>query len=124
MRGIVGADRDAGEARKCGGTGELAGADHLVADQDVRHPAPGQRLGFGDLLHALAHGAAADLLQRHDGGFMRLGMGAQLHAGALDGLRHRVQVVFEGIEVDQQGGGIDLVLAHAGAGGGRLQHAV
>ena len=47
MGGIVGADRDARQPRQGGGAGQLGGAHHLVADQDVLDPAPGQRLGLG-----------------------------------------------------------------------------
>src|SRR5471030_1008670 len=38
------------------------------------------------------------------------------------GAGHAVQIIFQGVEVDQQCRGVDLVLAHARLGGRRLQH--
>ena len=87
-------------------------------------PPQASDLGLRHLLHALADGAARHLQPGDHRRLMGLGMGAQLRPGGRQQLRHVVQIGLEGIEVDQQGGGIDLVLAHAGAGWRWLQHGV
>ena len=120
--GAVSAQRDGGDAGECGDAVEFVGADDFVADKDVFNAAPGQGFGLGDLLHALADGAAGDLLVGDDGGFVGLGVGAELDIGAGEAGGHGVEIELEGVEIDQEGGGVDLVLAHADAGGGELQH--
>ena len=56
--------------------------------------------------------------------FVGLGMRAQLRAGRRQQLRHVVEIVLERVEIDQQRGRVDFVLAHAGTGGRWLQHGV
>ena len=53
---------------------------------------------------------------------MGLGMGTELRPGGRQQRRHGVQIGLEGIEVEQEGGSVHLLLAHAGFGGRRLQH--
>ncbi len=121
---VVGADRDRADPRERREASELARAHDLVADQDVGHAAPGQDLGLGDLLHALPHGAARHLQVRHDGRLVGLGMGPKLHAGRGRHFGHGVEVGLEGIEVDDEGGGVDRLGRHPGLGGRILQHGI
>ena len=103
---------------------QLRGTHHLVAHQDVRDAAPGEDLGFRHLLHALADRAARHLQFGDHRRLVRLGVRPQLRPGRRQQLRHVVEVGLERVEIDQQRGRIDLVLAHAGTGGRRLQHGV
>ena len=97
-------------------------ADDLIADQDVGDAAPGEHFGLGHLLHAVADRAARHLQPGDDRRLVRLGVRPQFHARRRQQRRHRVEVVFERIEVDDQSRRVDFVFSHAGNGGGRLQH--
>ena len=101
---------------------QLRGAHHLVAHQDVGNAAPGQRLGLRHLLHALADRAARHLQLRDHRRLVRLGVRPQLRPGRRQQFRHVVEIGLERVEVDQQRGRIDFVLAHAGSGWRWLQH--
>ena len=118
LRRIVGAHRDLGDARQRREPRQLRRAHHLVAHQNVGDAAPGQRLGLGHLLHALADRAARHLQLRDHRRFVGLGMRPQLRPGRRQQFRHVVEVGLERVEIDQQRGRIDLVLAHAGTAGG------
>ena len=61
LAGIVRAHRDLGDTGQRAQARKLGGANDFVADQDVGNAAPGQHLGFGYLLHAVAHRAARHL---------------------------------------------------------------
>ncbi len=122
LGGMIGAQGNLGDVRQRRQPRQLGRAHHLVAHQDVGDAAPGQRLGLRHFLHALADRAARDLKLRDHWGFVGLGMGAQPCPGRRQQPHHAIQIMVEGIEIDQQGGGIDLILAHAGLGGRRLQH--
>ncbi len=124
LRRIVGAHRDLADARQRREPRELRGTHHLVAHQDVGNAAPGQRLGLRHLLHALADRAARHLQPGDHRRLVGLGMRPQLRPGRRKQFRHVVEIGLERIEVDQQCGRIDLVLAHAGSGWRWLQHGV
>ena len=66
--------------------------DHLVAHQDVRNAAPGQRLRLGHLLHALADRTARHLQLRDHRRFVRLGVRAQLRPGGRQQFGHVVEI--------------------------------
>ena len=73
------------------------------------HAAAHHGLGLADLLTALPDCAGSDLLQRNGGAFVCLGMRAQPHAGGTGETCQLVNVVFEGIEIDDQCRRVDLV---------------
>ena len=112
------------DARQRGETCELRGTHHLVAHQDVGNAAPGERLGLRHLLHALPDRATRHLQPGDYRRLVRLGMRPQLRPGRRKQFRHVVEVRLECIEIDQQRGRIDFVLAHAGSGWRWLQHGV
>ena len=117
---VIDADAHPGNAVQRRQPRQLARAHHLIGDQNIRDAAPGQHLGLGHFLYALAHRAALHLQPRDHRRLMGLGMRPQLGAGGGQGGGHGVQIGLEGIEVEQQGGGIHLLLVHAGFGGGWL----
>ncbi len=90
--------------------------DDLVRDEHVRDPALDHRLGLADLLHAHADGAERDLLQRDDRAFVGLGMRPRPDTGAGDALGQAAQIALERVEIDDEGGGVDLVEGHADLG--------
>jgi len=110
------AKREGREAR------QLLPADNLVADQDVRHSAPDEGFRLAHLLDALTDRPIGGLEMGDDGRFVGLRMRPQDHALAGNPVRHGRQIRLEGVKVDHQGGGLDLVLAHAGLGGRELEH--
>ena len=122
LRGIVGADRDPGDARQRGEAGELGRTHHFVAHEDVGHAGPGEDFRFRHFLHALADRAARHLQMGNHRGFVRLGVGAELRPGGGKQRFHVVQIGLERVEVEDQGRGVDLGFRGAGFGGGRLQH--
>ena len=88
---------------------QLLRIHHLVADQHVADAAAHQRLGLADFLAALADGAGGDLLSRDRRALVRLRVRAQAHAGRLGERPPSLQVVLEGVEVDDQRRRVDLV---------------
>ena len=122
LRRVIHTNRHFRDARKGCKAGQFAWADHLIAHQNIRNTAPGQRLGFRHLLHALAHRAARHLQLGDDAGLMRLGMRPKLRPRRRQQRRHGIQVMFESIQINHQRGGIDILLTHAGFGGRVLQH--
>ena len=110
------------DARQRAKARQLRRADDLVADQDVGDAAPGERLGLRHLLYAVADRATRHLQPGDDRRFVRLRVRPQLHPGRRQQLRHVVEVGLERVQIDQQRGRVDLVLAHAGSGWRRLQH--
>ena len=100
---------------------QLAGPDHLVADQHVRHAAVHHRLGLADLLAAHPDGPQGHLPPGDYGALVRFGVRAQSHRRARYGTGQVLQIAFKGIEVDQQGRGVDLfVSAIPISAGGRV----
>jgi hypothetical protein len=114
---IVGAYADAGDMCERGEAPQFLMSDHLVRDQHVGDPAPNHRLGLADLLHAHADGAERDLFQRDDRAFVGLGVRARPDAGAGDAVGQAAQIALERVEIDDEGGGVDLVEGHADLGG-------
>ena len=113
---IVGAHADAGDMRERGEAPQFLASDDLVRDEHVRDPALDHRLGLADLLHAHADGAERDLLQRDDRAFVGLGMRPRPDTGAGDALGQAAQIALERVEIDDEGGGVDLVEGHADLG--------
>src|SRR5689334_11858646 len=66
------ADSNSGKPRKGRQARELGFIDDFVADQDVRYTAPGERLGFHNLLHIMAYRSALALRVRDDRRLVRL----------------------------------------------------
>ena len=97
-------------------------ADDLVRDEHVPDPALDHRLGLADLLHAHADGAERDLLQGDDRAFVGLGMRPRPDPGAGDTLGQAAQIALEGVEIDDEGRGVDLVEGHADLGGRAGRH--
>ena len=115
---IVGAHADPGAMRQRRQPPQFLPADDLVGDEHVRDPAIDHRLGLADLLHAHADGAELDLLQRDDRAFVGLGVRPRLDR-RLPAMRsaQAAQIALEGVEIDDQGRGVDLVERHADLGG-------
>ncbi len=114
---IVGAHADArvvGERREAA---QFLPADDLVGDEHVRDPALDHRLGLADLLHADADRAERNLLQRDDRAFVGLGVRPRPDTGAGDALGQAAQIALEHVEIDDEGGGVDLVEGHTDLGG-------
>jgi len=88
----------------------------------VGHPASGESLGFANLLHALADGASLNLKMGDDRRFMGLGVWTQAHARNSGEPSHVIEIGFEGIEVDEKSGRVDLLHRHAGQRRRSLQH--
>jgi hypothetical protein len=70
----------------------------------------------------LADGAARHLEVGYDRRLMGLRVRAKLDAGLARERRHVVEITFEGVEVEEKGGRVDLVDRRARLGGRRLEH--
>ena len=119
---VIDAHRCFGDPRESAQPRQFRCADDLIADQDVGDATPGEHLGLGHFLHALTHRAARHLQFGDDRGLMRLRVRPKFHPRGRQQRGHAIEVVFERIQIDQQRRRVDLVLTHAGYGGGRLQH--
>jgi len=95
---------------------QLLPADDLVGDEHVLDPTIDHRLGLADLLNAHADGAELHLLQRDDRAFVGLGVRPHLDPAAGDPFGQTAQIALERIEIDHQGGGVDIVEDHANLG--------
>ena len=95
--------------RQRGQAAQLLRIDHLVADENIAHATAHERLGLTDLLAALAHGTRGDLLECNRRAFVRFRVRSQPHARRFRERRHAIQVVFEGVEIDDQCRRVDLV---------------
>ena len=122
LRRIIGAHANARNPRQGCKTRELASTHHLVAHQNIVNPAPGQHLRLGHLLHALPNSPTRHLQPGDHRRFMRLGMCPQFQPGLSHQPGHHIQIGFERIQIDHQSRRVDLILSHAGLGGGGLQH--
>ena len=103
---------------------EFLRADDLVADHHVGHAAVHQRLGLRHLLAAHADRAALHLDQRDLRALVALRMGPDANVAAGERAIQGVEVVLEGVEIEQQGGRVDFVERHAGAGGRGQGHGI
>ncbi len=99
---------------------ELRRADDLVGDEHVADARCHERFGFPYLLAADADRPALDLLLRDVGALVRLRVRTERDAGAARRMGHQVEVALEGIEVDHERGGVDVVNGVADAGGNSL----
>ena len=86
----VEAQRDGGLVRERREPAQLLRADHLVAHEHVLHAAAHQRLGFADLLAALADRAGGDLQPRDRRALVRLRVRPQANAALGGERRHLV----------------------------------
>ena len=91
---------------------QLARPDHLVADQNVGHPAVHHRLGLADLLATHPDGPQGHLPPGDHGALVRFGVRPQPYRRARHGAGQVLQIAFKGIQVDQQGRGVDLRKRH------------
>ena len=88
----------------------------LVAHEDVADAMIDERLGLADLLATDADGSKRHLLERDLGAFVRLGVWTQLYAPVSRGRGHAGEVVFERIEIDEQGRCVHLLERHPDRG--------
>ena len=110
--GVVHAHPDLRLARERHEASDLAPAHDLVAHQHVGHPGLHQRLRLAHLLAAHPHRAEGHLPARDDRALVGLGVRANPHPGGRDVVRHRVEVALEGVEIDEQGGRVDVGEPH------------
>ena len=106
--GMVDGHLDVGlvlEGREPGG---LARADDQVGDQDVVDPRGGHDLGLGDLGHRDPDGARPPQDVGDRRALERLGMGTPGHAAVPEVAGHPIDIVLQEVQVDQEGGGIQL----------------
>ena len=122
VAGIVGADGDLGLLRQRGEAPEFGHADHFVGNQHIGHAALDHGLGFADLLAADADRAESDLAQRDLRAFVALGMRPQHDPAAGDRFPELLQIVLEGVEVEDQRRCIDLSQGHARLRGKNARH--
>ena len=119
---IVGADPDPRQMGEGGQPAQFLPADDLVGDEHVPDAALDHRLGLADLLNAHADRAERDLLQGDDRAFVGLGVRPHPDTAAGDPLRQAAQIALEGVEIDDQRRGVDLVEGHADLGRGAGSH--
>ena len=105
---VVDADAESRALGERGQACDLRRAHDLVAHEDVVHAAFDQRLGFRDLLAAHAHRAGGNLALCDLRAFVGLGVGPHAHPAG-DGLRQRIEVALERVELEDQGRRVDLL---------------
>ncbi len=122
---VVDADQHPRPGGERGEALDLLRRDHLVGDQHVADAGAHQRLGLADLLAADAAGAAPlDLQDRDVGRLVGLGVRPVAQAVRLHEAAELVDVALEGVEVDQQAGGVHLLDRHPDGGGDVVAHGV
>ena len=87
---------------------DLALTDDLVAYQDIRDTGMHQCFCLADLLAADSHGASGHLLAGDRGALVSLRVRPESRARVRNPAGHGVEVALEGVEVDQQGWGVDI----------------
>ena len=119
VRHVVDADDDAAAVlRQAGEAVDLGRVADLVRDQDVLDAGAGEDLGLGDLLAADADGAALLHLQlQHVDRLVHLAVGAVAHVVGAGVVAHLLDVALERVEVEDQAGGLDVLVGHADGGG-------
>ena len=113
---MIDADPDMRALREGGEARDLRRADHFVADQHIGDAALDQCFGLGDLLAAHADGAVLELALRDLGALVCLGVRPHAHRAALHRFRKCAQIALEGVELEHERRGVDLLdaLAHLG----------
>ncbi len=91
----------------------LRGPDDEVGDQDVVDPSGGHDLGLGNLGDGHADGPRAPQGVGDGGSLERLRVGPPGDPPALKVPGHRLDVVLEGVEVEQQGRGVQFLQRHS-----------
>ena len=97
---------------------ELLPADDVVGEKDVGQAGIGHHLGLADLLAGNAVGARLDLPFGKEGQLVGLDMGPEPRAGRVGGLLGAGDVALDAVEVDQNGGRVDLIDGSGGGGHG------
>ena len=98
---------------------ELARAHHLVADQDVGNAAPGQRLGLRRPSARIARPRRAPSAGARSPAICASWRGRGASRRSAPAAPPCGRGCARSVEVEQQGGRVDLLLAHAGLGGRR-----
>src|SRR5436853_3708625 len=109
MPKMVGADRDPGLLGECRETSKLVATDNLVRDEDISDTTVDHRFRFAHLLTTDPNRTQRDLAKRDHGRFVGLGVRAETDAGAGDGGRHSLEILFECIEVNKKTRSVDLL---------------
>ncbi|MEJ1971845.1 MAG: hypothetical protein WDM96_04945 [Lacunisphaera sp.] len=120
--GIVHAHANPGFLRQRGEAGEFRGADNFVADQHVADAAFHHCLGLTYFLTADADRSGSDLPVGDFRTLVALRMRAQAHRAGRQRRRQAPEVAFERIEIEQQGGRVDVGKRLANRGGTALRH--
>ena len=97
---------------ECDEPAKLLFADDFGGYENARDAAVGQGFRFAELRAADADGAAVELHARERCGLVRLCVRAQLDAAAVELRGHRVEISFDHVEVEQEGGRVDLRDVH------------
>ena len=111
---MIDADADVRATGQHSQTINLAHADDLIGDQHILYTCIDKDFCFADLLAADAMGASTDLLVRDGGTFVCLAVWTYFQSCLQDACMHAYQIVFECVEIDQQGRRVHAVEKIAG----------
>ena len=111
--GVVDGGHDVAAAGQGHEALHLAAAHDLVGHEHVVDAGVGHDLGLADLGAGDADGAGLQLHVGDGRGLVRLGVGPQVLARGLEVAGELPDVELQVVEVDQQGGGVDLGDGHA-----------
>jgi hypothetical protein len=96
---------------------QLVRVDDFVGDQDIANAATYERFGLADLLAALPHCTCRDLHLCNRRALVRLRVRSKAHACRPGKSRHALEVLQEGVEIDDQCRRVDFVDRRTDAGG-------
>jgi hypothetical protein len=106
--GLVDADANAGLTRQVRQAPDLARADDLIGDEHISDAAGDKRFRLGHFLAADADRTQGNLPPGNERRLVRLGMRAQAHAEPFHERGHLFEIARQSIEIDDQGGSVDL----------------